>query len=103
MKGERHETDLQRDAAGRECQIRIPGVCRPHPEDCSLCHAPLHASYRGGDQKAPDALAAFGCTPCHDEVDRRTRYVETQFARLCFYEGVLRTQAIWIAEGKLKW
>lgn len=102
MKGE-HRTDLCKDAAGRQCQIRIPGVCVSHPEDCSLCHAPLHAGFRGGSQKAPDLLAAFGCSKCHDEVDRRTRYVEANFARLCFYEGVLRTQAIWIEEGKVTW
>lgn len=100
---ERHETDLRKEAAYRECQIRIPGVCRSHPEDCVLCHAQTPAGIRGMGQKSHDLIAAFGCSACHDEYDRRTRKVEAEFARQCFYEGVLRTLNILINEGKVKW
>jgi len=100
---ERPATDLRREAAQRECQIRIPGICTPHPEDCVLAHAQTPAGIRGGGQKAPDLIGAWACSACHNEYDRRTRKVDADFARMCFYEGVLRTQAILIAEGKVKW
>lgn len=95
--------NLRKEAAFRECQVRIPGICRAHPEDCVLAHAQTPAGIRGMGQKAPDLIGAWACSACHDEYDRRTRKVDVDFARMCFYEGVLRTQAVLIAEGKVKW
>lgn len=100
---EKAAVNLRTEAAHRECQIRIPGICRSHPDDCVLCHAQTPAGIRGMGQKAPDLIAAWGCSACHNEYDRRTRHVDADFARMCFYEGVLRTQQILIAEGKIKW
>ena len=54
-------------------------------------------------QKAPDFLGAWGCNACHDEVDGRTRYLERDFVKLAFYEGVIRTQNVLIREGKVRW
>ncbi|HGN0358081.1 TPA: DUF1364 domain-containing protein, partial [Proteus mirabilis] len=34
-------------------------------------------------------------------VDRRTRFTDMEYAKQCHLEGVLRTQAILIQEGKL--
>lgn len=96
-------TNLRKEAAFRECQVRIPNVCRPHPEDCVLAHLQYPAGVRGMGQKAPDLLGAWACSACHDEVDRRTRKVDVDFARLCMYEGVIRTQQVLIREGKVKW
>jgi hypothetical protein len=100
---ERDATNLRKEAAHRTCQIRIPGICNPRPDDCVLCHAQTPAGIRGMGQKAPDLLGAWGCSACHDEYDRRTRHVDADFARICFYEGVLRTQNILIKEKKVKW
>lgn len=96
-------TDLRKEPAGRECQVRMPGICRPHPEDCVLAHCQTPAGIRGMGQKAPDLLGAWACSACHDEYDRRTRNVDVDQARLWFYEGLLRTQAQLIKEGKVKW
>ena len=49
--------------------------------------------------KADDRHAALGCSSCHDEVDRRTRNISDIEAGLALYEGVIRTQKIWIQEG----
>ena len=89
---------LRKSAKGRECQIRIPGVCNGNPETTVLCHLPGG----GMGRKQPDLFAAFGCSACHDEVDGRTNHKpdygkwETE---LYFYEGVIRTQQIWLDEG----
>lgn len=42
--------------------------------------------------KSPDEIAAWGCSDCHDAVDRR-RYkdYEFDFVRLAHAEGVFRT------------
>ncbi len=33
--------DLRKAARGRECQVRIPGVCNGNPETTVLAHIPL--------------------------------------------------------------
>ncbi len=94
-------TNLRKEARGRECQIRIPGVCNGNPETVVLTHYRL-AGTCGTGMKPNDAQAAWGCTACHDVCDGRTKVITRDEARLYHAEGVMRTQAILIAEGKLK-
>lgn len=89
-----------KEARGRECQIRIPGICNGNPETVVLTHFRL-AGTCGTGIKPPDIQAAWGCSGCHDECDRRTHYIDNETARLFHAEGVMRTQYILIAEGKL--
>lgn len=91
---------LTKAARGRECQIRIPGVCNGNPETTVLAHYRL-AGTCGTGLKPNDEQAAWGCSACHDECDRRTRHIESDTARLCHAEGVMRTQQILRGEGKL--
>jgi hypothetical protein len=95
-------TDLRKEAKGRECQVRLPGVCNFNPETTVLGHLRL-AGITGGAQKAPDLLGAWVCSACHAEADRQTRTLERDFVRLAFHEGVERTQYALIQEGKIKW
>ena len=93
-------TDLRKSARGQECQIRIPGVCNFNPETTVLCHWPDG----GMATKSPDVIGAYGCSACHDAVDRRThKDLERDFVRLCFAEGIMRTLALWVRGGVLKW
>lgn len=85
-------------ARGQPCQIRIPGVCNRDDSTVVLCHKPG----AGMGLKSHDIHAAFGCHACHDEVDRRTRKVTREYAMACFFEGMVRTQLIWITDGILK-
>ena len=84
--------------AGRSCMVRMPGICRPRPDDCVLAHAHM-PGLRGTAGKAFDLIGAWACSACHDEYDRRTRIVEADQARLWFYEGVLRTLDAILREG----
>lgn len=88
--------NLRKAARGRECQIRIPGVCNRNPETSVLCH--LNGA--GLALKSDDRHAAIGCSSCHDAVDFRviTDYDECEI-KLMFLEAVIRTQKIWISEG----
>ncbi|WP_145490137.1 DUF1364 domain-containing protein [Yersinia rohdei] len=92
--------NLRKEARGRECQIRIPGVCSGNSETVVLAHYRL-AGTCGTGIKPSDEQAAWGCSACHDECDRRTRLIDGDTARLYHAEGVMRTQNILRKEGKL--
>ncbi|EIV2912444.1 DUF1364 domain-containing protein [Serratia marcescens] len=91
---------LTKEARGRECQVRIPGVCNFNPETTVLAHYRL-AGTCGTAIKPDDTQAAWACSACHDEVDRRTRLIDANDARLMHAEGLMRTQEILRKEGKL--
>ncbi|QHJ85811.1 MAG: hypothetical protein [Bacteriophage sp.] len=94
-------TDLRKLAKGRECQIRLDGICNHNPETTVLAHYRM-AGTCGTGIKPNDLQGAWACSCCHDEIDRRTRILESEFVRLCHAEGVMRTQAILIKEGIVK-
>ncbi|MDO2567738.1 DUF1364 family protein, partial [Escherichia coli] len=56
----------------------------------------------GTGTKPDDLLAAWACSDCHNEIDRRTRILDNNDARLYHLEGVIRTLAILLKEGKIK-
>ncbi len=92
--------NLRKEARGRECQIRLP-VCNGDPATTVLAHYRL-AGVSGMGMKAPDLVGAWACSACHDAADRRANLdLERDYVRLAHAEGVFRTQAILIAEGKL--
>lgn len=95
-----HKTNLRKEAKGRDCQVRLNGVCNFNPETVVLAHYRM-AGLSGAGQKPNDLFGAFCCSSCHDEIDRRTRLFDMDFVRLAHAEGVLRTQAILMNEGKL--
>ena len=67
--------DLRKAARGRECQVRIPGVCNGNPETSVLAHIRL-TGLCGTGTKPPDLIATIACSACHDEIDRRTHFVD---------------------------
>ena len=100
--------NLRKEARGRECQIRIPGVCNGNSETVVLCHLNNKRLFGvGTGQKVPDMFGAWGCSACHDVVDGRRKwtYKDTWISedeiRFTFYEGVFRTMNILLNEGKL--
>ncbi|AFC22476.1 DUF1364 domain-containing protein [Pectobacterium brasiliense] len=92
--------NLRKEARNRECQVRMPGICNHNSETTVLAHYRL-AGTCGTGIKPPDIQGAWACSACHDEIDRRTRHIDTETARLCHAEGVMRTLNILISEGKL--
>lgn len=94
-------TNFKKEARGRDCQIRIPGVCNFNPETTVLAHYRL-AGTCGTGIKPDDIQGAWACSSCHDEIDRRTRHIDTETARYLHAEGVMRTLAILIDEEKIR-
>lgn len=89
---------ITESAKGEQCQIRLPGICNHNPETTVFAHYRL-AGTCGTGIKPNDIQGAYACSSCHDEIDRRTRILESNFVRLYHAEGVMRTQAILIKKG----
>lgn len=87
---------LRAKAKGRDCQVRLVGVCNFDPATTVLGHARL-VGVSGMGTKAPDALGAWICSRCHTYCDTH----EDDATRRAFYEGVMRTQYQLIREGLL--
>ncbi|WP_455887073.1 DUF1364 domain-containing protein [Pseudomonas rustica] len=94
------QTKLTKAARGRECQVRIPGVCNGNPETTVLAHYRM-AGTCGVGFKPNDLQGAWACSACHDACDGRNRLVDRDTVRQCHAEGVMRTQAVLISEGLL--
>lgn len=84
--------NLRKLARGQPCQVRLPGICNGNPDTTVLAHYRL-AGTCGIGIKPDDSQGAWACSACHDEIDRRTRHVDRDTARLAHAEGVMRTQA----------
>jgi hypothetical protein len=96
--------DLRKLARGRECHIRVPGICCHDPTRVVGCHYRL-PGLSGMGIKASDIFIAYGCQPCHDVCDGRTRtatYSRDEL-RLMLAEGVMRTIAILVKEQVIRW
>lgn len=93
--------NLRKEARGRECQVRIPGVCNGNADTVVLAHCRM-PGLCGTGMKPDDLFGAWACSGCHDEIDRRTRLTDPDSAHLAHLEGVIRTQAVLLAEGKIR-
>lgn len=94
------QTKLTKAARGRDCQVRIPGVCNGNPETTVLAHYRM-AGTSGMGCKPNDLQGAWACSACHDACDGRSRALPREQARQYHAEGVMRTHAILINEGKV--
>ena len=88
--------NLREQARGRDCQVRLVGVCNFDPATTVLAHYRL-IGLSGMGMKSPDLLASWACSNCHTYVDT---HKDDATAR-AFLEGVLRTQAQLVKEGVL--
>lgn len=95
------KVNLRKEARGRECQVRIVGVCNRCTDTVVLAHYRM-GGLNGIGQKPDDVFGAWACSACHDAIDSRvkTEYDREQL-RLFHAEGVFRTQQILKNEGKL--
>ena len=80
-------TDLAR---GKPCMVRLPGCCNGNDETTVFSHYRL-AGTCGTGKKPDEWQGSWSCSACHDECDRRTRTLETDFVRLAHAEGMVRT------------
>lgn len=93
--------NLRKLARGRDCQVRLPGICNGNPETTVLAHVRL-PGLSGMGIKSADLFGAWCCSSCHDAIDRRAHLdLDRDYVRLAHLEGMARTQYALIREGVL--
>ena len=89
--------DLRTLAKGRECQIRLPGICNGDRATTVLAHIRINA---GIGRKPHDLIGSWACSACHDVVDgRRQTMFGRDELRLSHLEGMARTIDVLAQEG----
>lgn len=90
---------LRKEARGRECMVRLIGICNHNPETTVLAHIRM-PGISGMGMKADDLLGAWACSSCHDAIDRRSHTdLDRDYVRLAHLEGMARTITILRKEG----
>lgn len=91
---------LRKEAKGRGCMVRLPGICNFNSETVVLAHIRL-AGVSGMGMKSPDLVGAWACSACHDELDGRTHKsgLSRDELRLAHFQGMARTIAQLEKEG----
>jgi hypothetical protein len=93
------QTKLTKAARGRECQVRVPGVCNGNPETTVLAHFRLSGTRCGVGLKPNDLQGAWACSACHDAVDGRAKTgFNSEELRVMHLEGMVRTIDILVGE-----
>ena len=88
--------DLRKEAKGRDCLVRIPGICCFNPETVVLAHL----GGAGMGLKRDDMIGSWTCSACHDHIDGRSKAIYTKDKlKLMHLEGIIRTQEALIKEG----
>ena len=88
---------IRNAARGEQCQLQIPGVCNGDPATVVACHSPLAEDRQG--TKAPDHAVAFGCSDCHDHLDKRAGRISAEDQHYYFHRGMVQTIARLIEMG----
>ena len=83
---------LRKEAKGRGCMVRLPGICNFNNETVVLAHIRL-LGVTGMGMKSPDLLGAWCCSNCHAEIDGQTHKsgLSRDELRLAHYDGMART------------
>jgi hypothetical protein len=85
--------NLRKAAQGRDCMVRLEGICNHNPETTVLAHIRM-PGLSGMGIKADDLLGAWACSACHDAIDRRSHTdLDRDYVRLAHLEGMARTIA----------
>lgn len=58
-------------ARGRECELKLQGVCCGDPEKTVWAHSNSHVHGKGGALKAYDHNGCYACYYCHMVYDRQ--------------------------------
>lgn len=92
--------NLRKEASGRECQVREPGVCNFDETTVVLAH--LNGAGMG--MKHHDVHGCWACDQCHSWLDGRahTGLHSKEYRELAHLQAMVRTQQILIREGKIK-
>lgn len=63
---------LRDSARGKDCTLRIYGVCNFNAETTVLAHVP--SGSKGVGMKGIDTVSVYACSACHDALDGRSKH-----------------------------
>ena len=90
---------IRKSAKGKDCEIRLPGVCSHDSETVVACHIRI-SGLCGVGQKPSDLLTVRGCHECHSVIDGRARSPFTKAELILFiHEAHCRTLVAYEQEG----
>jgi hypothetical protein len=83
---------ITESAKGKDCTIRIPGICNFDPDTVVHCH--INTKFKGTALKSPDIFGFRGCSSCHDVIDGRNigHKHKVMELKLWAYDAVIETQ-----------
>lgn len=84
--------NLRKFAKGKDCQLRLLGICNFDPETTVLAHV-RRGGVAGIGQKPPDVVGIHACSTCHDAMDGRLGPMKIP-ADSDVLEGLCRTIAV---------
>jgi len=92
---------LTKSAKGEQCTLLIFPFCNQDPATTVFCH--FNSPSKGMGIKSEDWFGAFGCSTCHDIIDKR-RKVDISNAELllCMQRGLHRTWVRQIDKGLIQ-
>ena len=99
---------LRDSARDQACTFQIPGICNYDLKTVVLCHLPDDSGTGKMAGKSEDICAAFGCSACHDLIDRRViipAFLQRQFdedREFYMRRAMLRTWRKWLEMEVLK-
>ena len=71
------KSQKMRDSARNEqCTLNLMGVCNYDPATTILAHLPDESNGMG--KKADDLSACYTCSACHDAIDNRRKWPESE-------------------------
>ena len=95
-------TNLRKEARGRECQVQDIMAYAMATLKLQFWRITEWLEFAEREQSQMICWLHWACSDCHNEIDRRTRILDNNDARLYHLEGVIRTLAILLKEGKIK-
>jgi len=99
---QKRRTDLRRHANGRDCLVRLPGICT-HDESTTVLAHIRRGNVAGIGQKPSDLCAVRACHACHDAVDARSNALPRGEVDGYLLEAICRQLAEYDREGVVTW
>lgn len=94
---------IRKSARGKQCLVRIPGVCNFTPETVIAAHIRI-AGTCGIGMKPSDLLTVRACSACHDVIDGRVQKkgLDKREVNTYVLEALCRTLVEYEKEGLVK-
>lgn len=91
-------TSLRQSAHGKQCLVRLPGICNHDPATVVAAHL-RRAGMAGTGCKPADILTVRACHNCHREIDRETHYLDQHELDSYVLDALCRTLLTYEKEG----